>query len=76
MHTSLASRNSAVELLRLIAMLMIVGYHWVYVSDATWIGNQSLGFTKFFYQVIIAGGVGRKFHLLCHFDVVSSRSGS
>ena len=56
MHTSLASRNSAVELLRLIAMLMIVGYHWVYVSDATWIGNQSLGFTKFFYQVIIAGG--------------------
>ena len=50
-------RNSSIELLRLFAMLMIVGFHFIYCnSDSAWLSAQPASITKFIYQVILMGG--------------------
>ena len=50
-------RNSSIELLRLIAMLMIVGFHFVFCnSDTAQLSAQPTSVTKFIYQVILMGG--------------------
>ena len=50
-------RNSSVELLRLYAMLMIVGFHYIISNpDMGWLLHQETSFTKFVYQFIIMGG--------------------
>lgn len=51
------SRNSSIEVLRLVSMLMIVGFHYVIASsDADWLSRQPIGTTKFMYQFVFMGG--------------------
>lgn len=55
------SRNSAIELLRLLAMLMIVGYHYVRGAEigewgGDWVASQSISVKKFVYQFIFESG--------------------
>lgn len=54
------SRNSAIELLRLLAMLMIVGQHFVRGGEigafGEWIANQPVSFKKFVYQFVYMSG--------------------
>ncbi len=50
-------RNSNIELLRLSAMLMIVGFHYIINNpDMSYIIHQPVTFTKFIYQFIYMGG--------------------
>lgn len=54
------SRNSAIELLRLLAMLMIVGQHYVRGGEigafGDWIATQPISIQKFIYQFIYMSG--------------------
>lgn len=50
-------RNSSIELLRLISMLMIVGFHYVRGGNqGLWIASQPVSFNKFVYQMIYMSG--------------------
>lgn len=55
-----SSRNSAIELLCLISMLMIVGHHYVRGGAVgefgNWIASQSISLSKFVYQFIYMRG--------------------
>lgn len=57
-QTSLSSgrRNSSIELLRLLCMLAVVGYHYVYVDGGGWLARQPLSIAKFVYQFVYMGG--------------------
>lgn len=54
------SRNSSIELLRLISMLMIVGHHYVrggvIGESGIWVATQQVSVKKFVYQFIYMGG--------------------
>lgn len=54
-HT-VTRRNSSVELLRLVSMLMVVGYHYVYVGGGGWLAQQPMSVAKFVYQFVYMGG--------------------
>lgn len=50
-------RNSNVELLRLIAMFLIIIHHFVYSTDrGAWITFESLSLNKFIFQIIFLSG--------------------
>lgn len=50
-------RNSSIELLRLVSMLMIVGFHYIIANpDMQWLVQQQVSFSKFVYQFIYMGG--------------------
>lgn len=53
---SLTTRNSSIELLRLVCMLMIVGYHYAYTSAGHWIAEQPFSLAKLIYQCLMGGG--------------------
>ncbi|WP_347285009.1 acyltransferase family protein [Corynebacterium stationis] len=53
---SLPTRNSSIELLRLVCMLMIVGYHYAYTSAGHWIAEQPFSLAKLIYQCLMGGG--------------------
>lgn len=57
-HARNTGRNSSIELLRLVAMLMIVGFHFVWYSkpDRGWLTTQSITFKKIVYELIYGGG--------------------
>lgn len=54
--SSTYTRKSSIELLRLVCMLMIVGYHYSYTSAGHWIATQPFSFAKFTYQCLMGGG--------------------
>ena len=50
-------RNSSIELLQLVSMLMIVGFHYVRGGNqGLWIASQPISFNKFVYQMIYMSG--------------------
>lgn len=53
--TGKVQRNSSVELLRLLAMFMIVGFHYAF-GDGIWVAKQPISITKFIYQMIYMPG--------------------
>ncbi len=46
------SRNSSIELLRIVAMIMIVGHHYVYSTDATFFLQQPFSIKELLYLFI------------------------
>lgn len=58
--TKKKSRNSSIELLRLISMLMIVAHHYVrggvIGESGIWIAEQQISIKKFIYQFIYMSG--------------------
>ncbi|MGO5062605.1 hypothetical protein ACTQ4A_00385 [Bifidobacterium pseudolongum] len=55
--TKKKSRNSSIELLRLISMLMIVSLHFVQSTDiGEWIARQPTSCNKFIYQCVFMSG--------------------
>ncbi|RSX55504.1 symporter [Bifidobacterium dolichotidis] len=51
------TRNSSIELLRIISMFMIVAFHYTLANDDTeWLTNQATTFTKFVYEFVFMGG--------------------
>lgn len=57
-HSDRQSRNSSIELLRLVSMLMIVGFHYVWCSnlDQSWLTTQDISLKKIVYEFIYGGG--------------------
>ncbi len=55
-QSTVMRRNSSVELLRLVSMLMVVGYHYVYVGGGGWLARQPMSAAKFVYQFVYMGG--------------------
>lgn len=69
-------RNSSIELLRIVAMFMILAHHFV-VHNGYDVKNLSLGPERIFFQLVMQGDgkVGRR-HLLHHLRVVLPRQGT
>lgn len=55
-QSAVMQRNSSVESLRLVSMLMVVGYHYVYVSGGGWLAQQPMSIAKLVYQFVYMGG--------------------
>lgn len=71
-------RNSSIELLRLLAMLMIVGFHYLIMNESSyWVSQQPMSMNKFVLQTIIAGGgVDRQLYFLFHLSLVFIAEGA
>lgn len=54
-HNKPPTRNSSVELLRIIAMFMILAHHFV-IHNSYNVKSLPLGWEKIFFQLIMAGG--------------------